>query len=85
MFFEFGEYILSNLFVFLTLCEEVQLCFDLCVTVGAQPLLPGQPGLPASTCFYGQAVLTESVLRQGFSHFIVLHCGQVFCHSVFSV
>ena len=51
MFFEFGEEMLSNFFVFVTLCEEVQLCFDLCVAVGARPLLPVQPGLPASTCF----------------------------------
>ena len=74
--------ICSYLLHFVRKCSSVSISVS---QLGTQPLLPGQPGRPVSTCFYRQAVLTESVLRHGFSHYIVLHRGQVFCHSVFSV
>ena len=63
----------------------MQLClYFLFVTVGAQPLFSGQPGLPVAPGLYGQAVLAESVLCQCFPEFIIFHCGEIICHSVLS-
>ncbi len=76
----------SGVFIFSALCEEVQLRLDLSQhALGAESVLTREPGLSAPARLYGQTVFTESVHRQCFPESHITHCAQVACHGVLSI
>ncbi len=82
----FGVIVVSDIFIFWTLCEEVQLRLRHSQhAVRAESVLMREPSLSALARLYGQTVFTESVHRQCFPKFHISHGAQVACHGVFSI
>ena len=82
----FGVILVSDVFIFWAFCEEVQLGLRHSQdAVRAESVLPGEPGLSAPARLDGQAVLAESVHRQGFPELHITHCAQVARNSVLSI
>ena len=88
---------LSNCFIFLTFCQEMQLRLRFCCgavvaqpfiyrepgsAMVAQPFLYREPGFPVSTLLNGKAVLTEPVLCHGISKVLISNHGHRVSHSV---
>ncbi len=85
-FIYFGVVVVSDVFIFSALCEEVQLRLRHSQhAVRAESVLTREPGLSAPARLYGQTVFTESVHRQCFPESHITHGAQVACNSVFSI
>ncbi len=85
-FINYGVVVVSDVFIFSALCEEVQLRLRHSQhAVRAESVLTREPGLSAPARLYGQTVFTESVHRQCFPESHITHCAQVDCNSVFSI
>ncbi len=82
----FGVIVVSDIFIFWALCEEVQLRLRHSQhAVRAESVLMRESGMSALARLYGQTVFTESVHRQCFPKFHTSHGAQVACHGVFSI
>ena len=66
---------LCNCFTFLTFCHVC--CSVSGSAVAAQPFLYRQPCFPVSTLLNDKAMLTKSVLCQGFSNVLISNHGQI--------